>query len=243
MKNRLTVISLILASAMVLGACAKKEATEESEASSAPMISTAESEEPETGLVPSLAESTSASAVSSTEETTTESTTVSESTGVSADSFFQMTAGEYYMSSGVGGWYESLTVNADGSFSYTLMDSDYDVTYICNADGQLGNVTKIDDNSYQVEVTRLNLEYAPDDTWTEDFDGYQVNYQAVSAYDVELGAKLTYYVSGLPTSSLPENYVVWYQMPMAIADADMPGSFPLSGFYNVTNERAFLNFG
>lgn len=159
-----------------------------------------------------------------------------------AEAFFADCADEYYMTSGVGGWGAALVVAANGTFEYNYHDSDYGAYYICHANGVLGNVRKVDDNTYMVDVLDIVLEYEPDTTWTEtDMDlDMTIQYNAVEPYGINSGDTLMFYCAGSMSESLPSAYVEWYCMPRAISPDESPAQIPLDGFFNVSDECSFF---
>lgn len=162
-------------------------------------------------------------------------------TDLSGD-FFTSVQGEYITSSGAGAWYESLYIEADGSFKYESYDSDNDTCYICSATGHLGNVTCVSDYVYTVEVIDMEFETTEGNTWQEGSGDATINYVAIGSEDLTTGTVLTYYKSGIDTASLPEDYISWYTMPSATPLEEVPDKFPVSGFYNESELRAFIDF-
>lgn len=158
----------------------------------------------------------------------------------SSDDFFANHANTYYMSSGVGGWGASLTINADGTFNYDFHDSDANIVYTCVAHGSFGNVTQTGDHTYSVEVAQLTYDQEPDSTWTEDSDGFSIDYQSTTTEDLSEGCVLTFYEAGINTADLPEGYLIWYTSPRAMQASEIPAQFPCDGIYNEASERGFI---
>ena len=255
MKKR-TVIAMLLASAMMLTACDTlmtvnhdSEATEETDQTNITAVTTAPVEvtEPsETTATPAVETTTLV-----TEESAQESSDETRESGetelgeeLTADQmleFFRANADEYMMSSGAGGWAAYLNVTNSGSFTYNYHDFDAGAYYICHAQGQFSNMTKIDDNIYTVEVIYMNYEYNEGDEWTEvDTDGIEINYVAADSYGIHEGDILYFYVEGSATADLPEGYVTWYAMPRALPLENVPDPFPLAGFYNPVDDCAYI---
>lgn len=214
-----------------------------------------EPEESETSYETS-ATSTSQTTAAETVETTriTEETIESEETEETSEEteFIALTPEEesvflaensdtYYLTSGVGAWGAYLTVRPDGSFDYNYHDFDVGTYYICHAQGQFGNVIMLDEFTYGVEVTELTYEYDIDSEWVEtDYDGAEINYHATDSYGVHQGDVLTFYHSGIATSELPYEYLTWYTMPRLIQEDQLPEVFALSGYYNASDDFAFI---
>lgn len=155
--------------------------------------------------------------------------------------FFASHADTYLMSSGAGGWSAHITVNPNGTFDYNYHDFDAGVYYICHAQGQLGSAAMIDDNTYTVQVESMTFEFNEGDEWSEtDNDGSVINYAASDSYGIHEGDTLYYYIAGADSSALPEGYLIWYAMPRALALENIPGTFPLSGYYNPQDDCAYI---
>ena len=155
--------------------------------------------------------------------------------------FFASTADTYLMSSGAGGWGAFMTVNSDGTFEYNYHDSDYDMYYICHAQGTFGNVTMIDEFTYKVQIVEMTFEYDVDSVWSvTETDGSVINYTAADSYGLHTGDILTYFVRGIDTELLPEGYLYWYCAPRALQPDEVQTPFPLSGYYNAVEEAAYI---
>lgn len=158
-----------------------------------------------------------------------------------SSAFFASYADTYLMSSGVGGWGAYMTVAADGSFDYNYHDADYDMYYICHAQGRLGSVVQLDEFVYKVEVLEMSFEYQADSTWTvQEPDGAVINYTASDSAGVHQGDILIFYAAGNAVSALPDGYLWWYCAPRAMQTESVADPFPLNGYYNAVDDCAYI---
>ena len=155
--------------------------------------------------------------------------------------FFGQIQDDYIMG-GTGGRSAILVVNPDGTISYNYHDSGFDEYNICHATGRIGNVRIIRDGVFAVDVTELTLEYPEGTEWTEtDEFGAVTSYYATDSFGIHQGDVLLFYSAGVSTSSLPTTYLQWYMTPRGLtAPGTVPDPFPLDGFFNVTDECAFI---
>lgn len=257
--NKRIVLSALLASTMLLASCDLLTGTDkggdETAASTAleteaPAI---ESEEAAgTSVIETQATETEVTEAEETQVTETSETETDESqmpddeegtplTDEEISSFFASNADTFLMSSGAGGWGSFMTVNSDGTFDYNYHDSDFDMFYICHAQGRLGNVVMIDEYTYKVEILEMTFEYEVNSEWTvTDTDGSEINYTASDSYGLHQGDILTYFARGIEAASLPEGYTFWYCAPRALNQEDVPDPFPLAGYYNAVEEAAYI---
>ena len=202
---------------------------------------------------PAATQETSSVVTESAETSETEETSETSETDMPADeegipltdaealAFFASYADTYLMSSGVGGWGAYMIVNSDGSFDYNYHDSDFDMYYICHAQGRLGNVVMIDELTYKVEILEMTYEYTAGSEWSvTEPDGTVINYTGSDSYGLHAGDILTYYVRGNDVSALPEGYLWWYCAPRALQAENVQDPFPLSGYYNAVDECAYI---
>ncbi|MBQ9609535.1 MAG: hypothetical protein IJV15_08855 [Lachnospiraceae bacterium] len=165
-------------------------------------------------------------------------------------SFPASAAGEYYFSSGAGGWGTTLTVYEDGTFNASFHDSDmgasgegYDgTTYIGNCYGQFTVTEKQSDYIYKMSVditghSTLDEEYI--ETYTYD-DGteYRQRYVYSDVYGLDEGTTFMLYLDGAPTSELPEGFIMWMAMPRGWGD-NIPETLSFNGIYNVEGDCGF----
>jgi hypothetical protein len=159
-----------------------------------------------------------------------------------AAGFFALIQDDYLMPGGTDGRGAILTVNPDGTINYNYHDSDYSTYSICHASGRIGNVRLIRENVYAVDVTELTLEYAEGTQWVEtDEFGDETNYYATDSFGIHQGDVLMFYQAGVSTSSLPTAYLESYITPRGMTStSQVPDPMPLDGFFNVSDECAFI---
>lgn len=255
--NRRIVAAALITASLLMSACSmigkvdeEREETARSAAESVETIETSASApvtEPSasTSAIASVSETSALESETSASETTDDMMPADEEGVPLVDSdaaaFFASTADTYLMSSGAGGWGAYMVVNSDGTFDYNYHDSDYDMFYICHAQGRLGNVIKVDEFTYKVEIVEITFEYDVDSVWSvTEPDGSVINYTAADSYGLHQGDILTYYMGGIESSLLPEGYLFWYLAPRALGPEDVPDPFPLSGYYNAVEEAAYI---
>ena len=235
----------IITSAVLLGACSMPAV--ETETMPAETSEQTQAVEQTDSLQPTLVEASDpAAATSASAAASTVSETESESGGtVLTDqeslAFYAAHADTYLLTSGAGGWAAYMELASDGSFYYNFHDFDAGYYYICHADGQLGEVIQLDDNTYAVRVDLFDMENVEGEEWVEnDTDGTQINFIASDSYGIHQGDMLMFYCAGTPLADLPEGYLTWYMMPRAMSEDALPDPFPVSGFYNAEEDTAYI---
>lgn len=144
-------------------------------------------------------------------------------------------------SSGVGGWSTGIVINPDGTFAGNYSDSDmgdsgpdYAATvYVCSFSGAFGNIKKIDDYTYELELVELQIEETPGDEWIEEMEGTNIRYISAGPYGIEGGKTFQLYLPGKPVSILPEAYVGWVY---GLSEKTQLSGY---GLYNVDMEEGF----
>ena len=259
MKRRLRTATAVLLSAAILSSCSLPAAGTDNGGETSPetdpvRVSVTEQtvgsvNETEAAVPSQTVITTESSSAATAEETSSETTEVIMPDDMEGEvlspedmnAFFASTADTYLMSSGAGGWGAYMTVNSDGTFEYNYHDADYDMFYICHAQGTFGNVSKIDEFTYKVQILEMTFEYEVDSEWTvTENDGSVINYTGADSYGLHQGDVLTYYVRGIDAELLPEGYLFWYCAPRALQDEDVPNPFNLSGYYNAVEEAAYI---
>ncbi len=115
-------------------------------------------------------------------------------------------------SSGAGAWGTTMEIAEDGSFSGTYHDTNagesgdgYNGTvYMSEFRGQLGELTQVNKNAYEAEITSLQIR--KEKGTSEIKDGmryvYDLPYGLLDADGAKPTSKLTFYVKGTPVSSI-----------------------------------------
>lgn len=150
--------------------------------------------------------------------------------------------------SGAGGWSTDLTINADGSFSGTYHDSDFDVAedgtsrglmYLCVFEGQFGELEKVDDLTYKTTITSLT--YANKVGEEEIID--DVRYVYSEAYGLDDHKDIYFYLKGSKIDDLPEDFVNWIRFNIYDYDTEEYATeLPFIGMYNENAGEGFSSY-
>ena len=192
-------LPLIIASCLVLSACAGETDGDVASISETPIES-----------------DTSKETTTSTESSTSTETSVEESeeAGYTLEDLSKYT---YEFSSGAGGWSTSFTIEADGSFKGNYHDSElgdtgegYENGTVVYADftGHFSELTKVSD--YVYEMTMLDISYDKENGTEEITDGVRYSY-VNDAYGLTGTVKFLVYIPGAAVSGLSEDVYSWVQ--------------------------------
>lgn len=149
----------------------------------------------------------------------------------------------FTFSSGAGGWRTWMTLFADGTFEGQYSDSEMGDTgegypngsyYIADFTGRFGNIEKLDEFSYSMELEEITLQREPGTSWIED----EIRYVAAEAYGLDGGTEFILYTPETPVEGLSEMFLSWW--PGRFED---PASKTLScyGIYNKAEETGFFS--
>ena len=197
MKKSLLI--LILAGLLCFTACAKKD-TEKTEEKVKETTST------------EIVESTTLEKVSET-ETTESATEIVKEKEVKLPLPFE--AFQLDLSSGAGGWVSVLYLNSDGTFTGYYADSEMGSvgedhpkgTYYTNEfSGKFVNIKKINDYSYSMELSSIELVKEPGEEWIEN----EVLYIAGEPLGIEAGKKFIFYTGDAPINEMDEELLNWW---------------------------------
>lgn len=167
-------------------------------------------------------------------------TTANAGTERNVSDIFAKSAGEYYFSSGVGGWSTELTLNPDGSFTGSYSDMDmgsggvgYMVTiYQSKFHGQFKNPVVVNSYTYKVELDGNIVIDSPNGQYIED----EVLYVSTEPYGMEVGREFYIYLPGAPLSALPEPFVHW-----ALRGTESSAVLPFYGLYNAEGQYGYTS--
>ncbi len=136
-----------------------------------------------------------------------------------AFSFADLSQTQFAFSSGAGAWETGMVIAEDGSFSGQYHDSDmgsngdgYDATvYMCDFHGNFVNLTQVDENSYETNITGLKIKKANGTTEIKDrtLYSYSLPYGLLDEPGNNPASKFTIYMKGTPVSELPESFYQW----------------------------------
>ncbi len=155
-----------------------------------------------------------------TEEPTPEPTAEASPYGEISDwtnesEFFTQIPDSYYFGSGAGGWKTILTISNDGSFTGNYHDWDamgpdgimgYQVE--CNFSGQFGNVEKIADHTYTMEVISLQIEGTEGERYLDEWG--TTHETTLTPYGFNDASLIYVYTPGTEIAAMPEKFVNWY---------------------------------
>lgn len=148
----------------------------------------------------------------------------------------------FWFSSGAGGWSTHIELNSDGSFSGNYSDSNMGDTgpdnpngtvYTCEFSGKFGNITKVNDYSYKMTLTEINIENTPGDEWIED----DTKYIATGPYGIEDGEEFIFYLPNTPVDILDETFLSWWPYRYD----GYQDTLDCYGFLNVNTGDGFFN--
>lgn len=161
---------------------------------------------------------------------------------VKAPSFEDFGNIEWTFSSGVGGWFTTMRIQADGTFAGQYHDSemgemgdDYPngTVYGCLFNGKLTMGEQVDDNAWKVHVDSVELDEGQAPEAIED----GIRYVTCDPYGVVAGHDMTLYLPGTPVSALPEGFQFW-----AFAANGERGveALPYYGLYDEQADTGFI---
>lgn len=157
------------------------------------------------------------------------------------DASFSIFAGNYYFSSGAGGWGTEVTLNEDGTFTGDFHDSDMGdfgegypggTVYTCKFTGNFSELTKVDDFTYTATIEALD--YDKDVNTEEIID--EIRYVKAEPYGFDNADVFEFYLPGKPIKELSEEFLSWSEVRYA---AISPLVLPIKSFYNVGGEQGF----
>lgn len=148
----------------------------------------------------------------------------------------------FVFSSGAGAWGTTLMIREDGRFSGEYSDSDMGSTgegypngtiYQCNFTGQFSKLVKVNEYTYSMVITELDLEREPG---TEEIKE-ETLYVYSQPYGLEDAQNILIYLPGAPLSDLPEEFRGWvgYYDLSATEETVLP-------FYALNNESQQQGF-
>ena len=151
----------------------------------------------------------------------------------------------FYFSSGAGGWHTELTIDSDGTFQGTYMDSDMGdigdtypngTLYYCNFTGSFDDLEKIDELTYKMKLASLTSEQEPEKE--EIIDGTRYIYSTANGLDG--GEDFYLYLPGSVLAELPEDYLNWvgYHNLENTTDTELP----FYGLFNVNTGDGFSSY-
>ena len=150
---------------------------------------------------------------------------------------------EFIFASGAGAWSTSLTLNADGSFYGLYGDSDMGdigegypggTRYYSDFEGRFKNITKVDENTYKMELDYYTTKQTVD---TEEIYD-DVLYKYSEPYGIYGGSTFYFYLPDKPVSELTEGFIGWSYG--TIGDISGKSKLGLCGIYNESEDEGFF---
>ena len=148
----------------------------------------------------------------------------------------------FIMSSGAGGWSDTMKISASGTFTGSYRDSDMGDTgsgypdgtvYVGTYSGKLGNIRKLNKYLYRATVLRKVMDKRPK---AQIIDG--TRYLAVEG-GFPAGAEVFICVPGTPLSKIPEDAWMWF---MGITGDFTMTKTPYYGIYMKDGSHGFINY-
>lgn len=139
----------------------------------------------------------------------------------------------FMLTSGVGAWDTTISIEADGSFDGEFHDSDFDETNVCNFTGKFSDLKKIDKYTYSMQMDSIEYSEKIGDVYFEDGLKYIVS----EPYGLGKTGEFMLYLEGRKTSDLSESFLGWFNIV-----GDVSKTLPVSGIYNVEEECGFFSY-
>lgn len=152
---------------------------------------------------------------------------------------------ELTFSSGVGGWYNSVVLNSDGTFKGHYQDTDMGTfggdypdgtVYICDYHGKFGEFKKVDETTYKLTLKELNTT-TQKEAWIKD----KIMYVPSSPYGIEDGEEFILYMPGTDKKNLPEYIRDSWQLEGYMQQSKEAGKIPCYILFNPATESEFYS--
>lgn len=156
---------------------------------------------------------------------------------------FERAEGEYYFSSGAGGWGTELELDDDGEFDGEYHDSELGsftdeypdgTIYFCEFEGRFEVVEKLNDYSYSLSLANIGLENNPNTEEIRD----KKRYVYAEPYGLE-GEEFILYSPETPVSEIPQSCIDWYGMRSKLKERETLNTWCI---YDPENENAFYMY-
>lgn len=171
--------------------------------------------------------------------------------GVSNDeakfSYTDLRGVEFCFSSGAGAWSTIMTIGEDGSFKGMYSDSDMGVTgegypdgtrYCCIFNGQLSELTQIDELTYTAELQDISYE---NEVGEEEYAD-NVRYIYSDAYGLDDAKILYFYLPGTERDNLSEDCLSWVSQAMHDDEYNPVDELDFVCIYNEGGKQGFYSY-
>lgn len=139
-------------------------------------------------------------------------------------------------SSGAGGWGTTITLNPDGSFIGTYRDTDMGdrgetypngSAYVCEFSGKFTDIEQIDEYSYTMNLSEININNKKDSEWIQD----GIRYIPSDPYGLEKGKDFIFYLPQTPLEGLSEEFLSWWP-GRYLQEEEAPRTLSYYGLFN-----------
>lgn len=163
----------------------------------------------ETGKEKKKAESESEKESSKPTEKKAEKSSEKESKVISgnADEVFKSINKEYIFAAGAGGWSSQMTIATDGTFTGKGADSNYDSVSKWSFNGTFGNVNKVSDKEYTMDIVKFSKASGSKREFVQ--DGQKRYEEVIDPWGIAANEKAHVYLPGYSINDLPEDVRGW----------------------------------
>ena len=154
---------------------------------------------------------------------------------------FSPVAGEYVYSTGLGAWWTTLRIEADGAFTGRFEDWNLSFAECIVSDfhGKFANMLKIDDHTYIFDLDSLEYDSEAGKEELIDNDGSLVNYiYTAAAPGIQDGKTFYFYMKGTPVDTLPKVFVSGINYFGYLKESD--NTLSVRGIYNEIGDGTFF---
>ncbi len=154
---------------------------------------------------------------------------------------------EFCFSSGAGAWSTIMTIGEDGSFKGMYSDSDMGVTgegypdgtrYCCIFNGQLSELTQIDELTYTAKLLDISYE---NEVGEEEYAD-NVRYIYSDAYGFDDAETLYFYLPGTEREKLSEDCLSWVSQAMYDDEYNPVDELDFVCIYNEGGKQGFYSY-
>lgn len=155
---------------------------------------------------------------------------------------FQELKGKKFTLSDGGDWRTELTFGDNGKFTGTYRDPEPEdaeeefsrgTVYMCDFSGQFSNAEKVDDWTYEIQLSSIKYENEPGEGWIDSGMRYVCTYPS----GMEFVGAAYIYLPGCPTADVPEDLLFWIGAPNGWGKT--PATLPCWGLYNAADGYGF----
>jgi len=112
------------------------------------------------------------------------------------------------MSTGIGAWWDDLTVQRDGTFVGGFNDTDLDTVYTCSYSGKFKDIKRVNDYTYSMTVAELETERPDGMEWYSEEGMLHIAVEA----NLKEGETCYIYTPEAPTDQLPTDFLTWFSL-------------------------------